>query len=68
MTCASSTMVAVNLYRVMQFRPPGTVVQEGLIFRLQQMFYFFVSPHDLRAPSADRRELCHMIDVYADAE
>ena len=36
------------------FRPPGTLVPEGLIF--YPWCFFIFSPRDLRAPSADRRE------------
>ena len=39
------------------FRPPGTVVPDGLMFYpLCIFFFFFVSPLVLRAPSTDRPE------------
>jgi len=36
-------------------RPPGTLVPKALCFTAD-VFFFLFSPHDLRAPSADRRE------------
>ena len=36
------------------FRPPGTVVPDGLLF-YRRCFFFFRQPN-LRGPSADRRE------------
>ena len=36
-------------------RPPGTVVTAGLCFS-RYVFFLFISPQDLRAPSGDRRE------------
>jgi len=47
------TSVSIYCELLSIFRPPGTLVPEGLMF---YPWRFFLSPGYLRAPSADRRE------------
>ena len=41
------------------FRPPGTLVPKAFCFSRDVFFNFFNQTQDLRAPSADRREILH---------
>ena len=52
--------VTKEVFRLL-IRPPETLVPEGLITDV-----FFISPLDLRAPSADRRETFTVISIGTD--
>ena len=67
MRCTECSLVYIDVYMDASnaayfvavpclFRPPGTLVPEGLTFYCRCFFPFFYSPGYLRAPSADRRE------------